>query len=65
MMSLEERYMDALLQDLAQPPGAIEREWAKDSVLALEIGYRAWTHAQDCNPYEINPLDEIRAYIPG
>lgn len=60
----EARYMDALLQDLAQPPGEFEREWSKDRVTAVEVGYRAWSHAQDCDPYEANSLDEIRDYIP-
>ncbi len=39
--------------------------WLEDEewVQAFEVGYRAFTWAQDCNPYEYNDLEDIRAMV--
>ena len=37
----------------------------QEALYAIELGYRAWTWAQDCNPYEMNSEEEIQDMIPA
>ena len=30
-----------------------------------EVGARAWSWAQDCNPFELNDQDAVNDFVPG
>lgn len=35
----------------------------QEAVFTAELGERAWSHAQDCNPFELNDEDDVLAYV--
>ena len=35
----------------------------QEDLFAAELGNRAWSWAEDCNPYELNDIQEVMAFL--
>lgn len=38
---------------------------AQEDLFRTEVGARAWSWAQDCNPFEINDPEEVLFFVLG